>query len=442
MQPPFSSADPGVQLFSLDSNWNCALDFENPQGVSLVRKKDVASFWPSQYAELRQSPAQPFKVRTLNVWLHLVNACNLACFYCYIPNLVKGASPHEVNLQSFKAENIAPTIDAFMEYARNNGFARLHIKFAGGEPTIRPDLIKLFCETAYRLETDVRVSFGIVTNGVFDEGLDSILKENKIRVSISCDGVGKSHDQIRFIPANHLEPRTGTWDTVVRTIERLQALGIRPYLLHTLTPANIDRLDEFAKFAIDHFCGFRLSLVRLPSIPTEQMIERFTNNLTRLYEWLPDALPLSRSLERDAKFAEWNLTKRKQSACGSCRNYVALGINSQISSCQMTMHDPVGSLQNDSLATIMERFGSLERYQTLRNPDRKLGGCVTCELFRVCGGGCPQHTRMVFGIPDRPSPWCRVYGLFLPHYVTAVGRHMLRRYLAVSDNLQNSPRCT
>ena len=74
-----------------------------------------------------QRVPQKNKPQTLDAWLHITNACNLRCDYCY---LVKSN-----DCMTEQVEHAC--IDALVRSAVSGGFRRIKIKFAGGEPSLQ-----------------------------------------------------------------------------------------------------------------------------------------------------------------------------------------------------------------------------------------------------------------------------------------------------------------
>jgi uncharacterized protein len=206
--------------------------------------------------------------------------------------------------------------------------------------------------------------------------------------------------------------------------------GIEPYFLYTVTHKNMDDLSAFASHAHRLGCGFRLSLERSSRAPHFEAQRLTADRLIALYADVAKTMPLQMKLERDARFAEWNLRRKKRIACASCRSYIAIGRGGEVASCQMRMNEPSGNLRHESLAASVDRFSDLSHTRKLQRPDEKTGGCTRCEFRFVCAGGCPQHTREVRGDLDHPSPWCFVYGTLAPKYVEACATHLARRLAA------------
>jgi len=55
-------------------------------------------------------------VNRLSVWLHIVNACNLSCHYCYIQNIKKVAGHDVVQRMSMQSEDVNKTVARLINY--------------------------------------------------------------------------------------------------------------------------------------------------------------------------------------------------------------------------------------------------------------------------------------------------------------------------------------
>lgn len=376
--------------------------------------------------------------RSLSIWLNVVDGCNLSCFYCYIPELRKSVIPSTAGfgrlvMDGGTAELIATQLIA---YCRDSGIARLNVKFAGGEPTLVIELVDHFCETIERLaaRSKIEISFSMLTNAVFHaDHVLPVVTRRRMRLGVSLDGLESEHDRIRF--TRERAGRRGTWHIIQSNLEKLLLVGNRPYFLLTVTRKNVRELDGFADHVHTLGCGFRLSLERSSRQPNFELQQDLAGALTAFYARLAESAPVELRFDRAARFAEWDLHRRKALTCSTCRAYVAVGRGGTVASCQMRLDRPIGSLEKHSLAELMEQFSARGDTAKLRDPLLKRGPCTRCEFRHICAGGCPQHTQDVKEDVDCPSPWCFVYGSLLPHYLAACASHLARRARAAQERL-------
>ena len=64
---------------------------------------------------------------TLSAWLHITNACNLRCHYCYVSK----SSDH------MEQETARRAVDAVIRSAVRHGYQHVHLKYAGGEAALQ-----------------------------------------------------------------------------------------------------------------------------------------------------------------------------------------------------------------------------------------------------------------------------------------------------------------
>jgi uncharacterized protein len=395
------------------------------------------------------SSGDPPLQRTLTVWLHIANSCNLACSYCYIPGLHKGANPAGPGLTLMPTELGSQTLRSLVAFCSTHGFSRLQVKFAGGEPTLHPELVSRVAEEAEALSitSGVAIDLRMITNGLFDDRLwvDIILR-HRIAVSISVDGAPDDHDRVRFAlstpdPVTRRRRREGTWSKVASTIRVLTASGTKPYLLCTVTRSNYEALPEFVEHCRDRKIGFRLSPVRdSRSYAAGDFQDRLTHVLHNLYSAIGDSYPIDMPIERFARFAEWNLGRRKDIACGSCRSMLAVNHTGAVSSCQMRMASPSGSIQDGPLDGAFSAIRARPDNRPLVYSEVRSGECGRCHWRHTCAGGCPEHTRMVYGTVDHSSPWCALFMSLLPTYLRAVGNQIKRAVDGTHNDSAVSPR--
>ena len=452
--PIFSQARPSIIARALDSNFGYGLNLSRPSGVKLLGEKlfdrlqylldghkpaDLTSKLDQcleshgliEGATVKSTPNLEKDTKSLNFWVHLVNGCNLSCYYCYIPRIEQEMNTSELKRCSFNSESIEPVLKRIFAYCQQSGIDRLSLKFAGGEPTLNLPLLEYFCSTAARLKGEVQVKFGIISNGTFtDINVIRILSKFRFSVSLSIDGGQQNHDRVRYqVGADRA--KVGTWTQIWRNIGQFQDAGLRPYVLYTVTGANVRDLPEFRDTAASNKIGYRLGLVRMATPHTKLAVKQIAHELVSFYKYAGNHQPTSLPIEKYARFSEWSLDRKKSFVCSSGRNSFSIDQQGNIATCQMRQDKTYGNAAKDDFATIRERVGNCGEQVVLARPELRKGPCSCCEYTYVCGGGCPQHTKISFGGFNHTSPWCYVYGKLLPHYVEAVAKQMLRRFYEV-----------
>ncbi|MGH9912255.1 MAG: radical SAM protein [Nitrososphaeraceae archaeon] len=157
----------------LPSHWYNMQNLIYVRGVTdLAREMSIYFSIFSKYARIKLFHAKPVLFGSADV----INVCNLHCTHCYWWLNRKGGEQDYLSAEQWR------------EIIRRT-FKKLKIPvvtLVGGEPTIRPDIIQVFCEEMPR-----RVC--VVSNGTYP------LKrfDNLYFYWISLDGTQAVHDQIR-----------------------------------------------------------------------------------------------------------------------------------------------------------------------------------------------------------------------------------------------------
>jgi radical SAM protein with 4Fe4S-binding SPASM domain len=113
------------------------------------------------------------------------------------------------------------------------------VGFSGGEPFLRndlPEIIEVVNQTCNFPKIAISTN-GSLTDKIIDQmsKIKNIAKQ--IVMTISIDGIGKIHDEIRGIP--------GTYDRAIDTIQKLKRMGIEDLRIEYV--AQDKNIDEFGK---------------------------------------------------------------------------------------------------------------------------------------------------------------------------------------------------
>lgn len=164
--------------------------------------------------------------------ISLTDRCNLRCIYCMPEHGVKSI-PHESILT---LEEVHKAI----ECASQLGIK--HIRFTGGEPTVRKGLLGLIERTA---QTPGIESVALTTNAILLPNMTADLKAAGLsRVNISLDTLDA--EQYRFIT------RRGNLDDALKGVEAALSSGLSPVKLNTVVVRSLNQdLLSFARLTVD-----------------------------------------------------------------------------------------------------------------------------------------------------------------------------------------------
>jgi uncharacterized protein len=351
----------------------------------------------------------------LTAWLHITNACNLRCTYCYL-----NKTNEAMDVETGKA-----AVDMLFRQAQARGYDTVKLKYSGGESTLNFDLIRTLHHYAHGLSqrTGITLQEVVLSNGVriSDDMLD-FLQYNDIHLSISLDGIGSEHDiQRPFIGGG------STSKLVQKTIDRAIDYGIRPHITITVTANNAHALAKVVAFALERGLYFNLNFYQehLPNQAysslraiNQRIIVGLKEALTVIEQQLPPYDLFSTLIDRASFTAPHTQT------CGAGDNYVVIDHNGQIARCHMEIEHPVSNIwAQDPLADI--RF--VNNNQGFINvPVDEKEECSTCQWRYWCTGGCSFVTYRVTGQSNAKSPYCDVYRAIFPEILRLEGLRLMK----------------
>jgi len=154
-------------------------------------------------------------------------SCNAKCKHC--GSSAEGKKyPGELTTEEAKA--------AFKQVADSMNAHKILINVTGGEPLVRQDL----CDVMEYATKELGFFWGMTTNGILlnDENVEKLKKANMSTISISIDGLEKTHDEFRGV--------TGSYKTIIENIKRLQKANFVNHIQVTTVvhKRNLNELEE------------------------------------------------------------------------------------------------------------------------------------------------------------------------------------------------------
>jgi uncharacterized protein len=353
------------------------------------------------------------QAQVLAAWLHVTNACNLRCHYCYVSK----STEHMTDDIAKRA------VDALIRSAIRYKHRGIHITYAGGEATLRLPYVLDTHDYALQQTQEHGLSFSasLISNGVaIPWRAIEQLKQRQIGIGLSLDGIGDSHDRQRsFINGK------GSFTFVDRTITRLLAGGLAPSINVTVTQNNLDDLPGLLEYILQRDLPFGLSYYRDNECSTHlsdlqftdaHMISGMRNAFAYIEQHLPRRPLLGLLVDKASTRAP------HQYKCGVGRNYLAINQQGGIARCQMDITDVVTSVDADNpLQAIREHRQGV---QAVAIDDKE--GCRTCEWRYWCSGGCPMLTYRLTGRSDIRSPNCAIYKALFPEALRLEALRLLK----------------
>jgi len=359
-------------------------------------------------------PAPQFRKSTqLTVWLHITNACNLRCPYCYV---------HKSG-EAMDHTTARDTVDALVRSAVGNEFRSIRLKYAGGEASLNTAVLFGMHDHAVArcAQSGLGLSSVLLSNGVaISDRLARELAAREIAVMVSLDGIGAAHDAQR--PTLSGRPSSAM---VVRSIERLIQAGLPPHISITITSRNVDAIAPVVRFALERDLTFSFNFFRdnacaagFANLQYEEkaMIEGLRQAYAVIEELLPPWSILGSVLDRG------QLLQPRQKACGVGDDYVVVDQNGRIAQCHMDLGTTIGDVRTvDPVRAVRDNGAAIKN---LLVDDKE--GCRDCTWRHWCAGGCSVATFRATGRFDVRSPNCNIYKTIYPEAVILEGRRLLK----------------
>ncbi|MGW3120123.1 radical SAM/SPASM domain-containing protein [Streptomyces sp. NPDC001107] len=365
----------------------------------------------------------------VHVDFNLTNACNLACTHC-----------HSASGKPLPDELTTQEIIEIVHALHAHGV--LSVAFAGGEPFMRPDIVAILREACSL--GGWRVS--VITNGLFfSERLIAQLTDEcpNLSLNVSIDGSNpETFSELRAQPNASPAARAALFRRVTDGVRRIAASGLEVSVNTTMTRATMHDLVPTYRLAVEDLgAASQVAIKFFPAGYGRDHLERYDfpwnewarefNKLTELklsgeipemQLSLPSAwefyLPLIHSdIDVTAAEAAWRnrsplrepryARDRSIGDVAGANELCIDGTGSVYPSILMVGDDSVycGSLREKSLAEIWRDSAPLSvlRGLSLESID---GGCSSCGLAGLCGGGSRSRALVEKGSLTAPDVFC------------------------------------
>lgn len=326
--------------------------------------------------------------------------CNLACDYCYQR---KANTP----MKSMSSEMIKKTLHFIKQRTMKDRSRHLMLKFFGGEPLVRPDIVLEISKSLQEWCNENNVEYfgtlttnGTLLSGEIFESLTPFLKA----VHITMDGEEKFHNSKRF----YKKDGSGTYNDIIKALELLKEKKIYTTLRVNIHEENLHGLrkllEDFSKrdFNENKFLDLDFGLV-LPEhstgcefdqeyyITTKKKVVEFSkvlNPVINEFGWEKIArIRLPDDIHSEKIPVLCDHTKRKRYIIDS---------NGDLYLCPSRSGEKsyrVGVLDDRGNAVFNEKY-----YQIINRSPWEFDECLDCPYLPLCGSGCAIHTFEASGI--------------------------------------------
>ncbi len=332
------------------------------------------------------------------LYLLLTDQCNFRCKYCFIENTLP--NQHKFSMMSEKTAKKG--IDLFAKCLKKNppelSLEEKTVIFYGGEPLLNQSILKVVLDYISQLQAKDRLPENLkkilITNGsLIDQEIGKIIKDQEVSVSVSLDGWERINDSYRLDLNGN-----GTFKKTIRGIKILRDLEVPVSISCTITPKNLDYLEDVFTWFIEKIginaMGFNL-LVDLPflSLSDEAYIERATRKLINCFKIGREKGVYEDRIGRKVyPFAKGYLHPKE---CGASGNQLVISPDGKVGVCQGYL--ATKKYFSGDVYSEFNPFDDSTFIEWSRWSPFSFSECLDCEALGFCGGSCPYNTELKYG---------------------------------------------
>ncbi|NDY70901.1 hypothetical protein DO021_05585 [Desulfobacter hydrogenophilus] len=184
----------------------------------------------SEGTSAKEQPEYPVDTPINTLVLHVTQACNLMCRYCYHDD---GNGTDRVSTPMDRA--VARQAVDFL-FDNSGNLLDLVLVFFGGEPLLNTKLIADTIAYADRkaLDSGKKISYAITTNGtLLTDKVIAFIREHRIGMTVSLDGIRAAHDRFRRFPDG-----SPSYDVILPGVKKLLGAGMTKPVVARVTLAK------------------------------------------------------------------------------------------------------------------------------------------------------------------------------------------------------------
>lgn len=314
------------------------------------------------------------------IWI-MSGACNLRCIHCYASRFIEA--------EELTLDGKLKLIDDLAEFGVS------YIGITGGEPLIDKDL-----EPCLRRIWEHGIECSINTNA-------QLLSEEKARI------IGK-HDVYLFVSLDGACRRTyelirgpGTWDRLMRGLKTAKNAGLEFSTVMAVNRMNYMDAAGCVEFA--EKAGAE-SACMIPTMPVGRAGPDIVPNPYQLVSALKAAESAAKNLGYCISVwcyvpGKLVIDPRFVSTWSDCRRCKVLDLDpaGNLLLCDI-LDIKLSNVRKGFRGAISEYFESREVKKVMR--PRLRDPCKSCELAKICMGGCYARSYLAYGTFDGPDPYC------------------------------------
>lgn len=313
--------------------------------------------------------------------------CNFNCFYCF--------EDGKKNM-GLMTDDIEDKLIRFISLHKQQNIS---ITWFGGEPLLGFERIYSICNRLKQM--NINFASDMITNG-------SLLNESIIRrlnvlnlqyIQISLDGVASTHDKRRTFKNG-----SPSFNLIIENIKKLVSLTDIPLSIKvTMDRTNLSSLCDIKDYFKNNFSEYLKKgqiAISHNYVRDRTDFDKFGNCFTHADLLKPDKAALQ---NKENTVVSPKLPSLAMPCMFRCKNSLAIDSEGHIYKCLEHLGLPnnrVGDLSTGTLS-----LNKLSETIFGHNPFES-DECVNCNVFPICGGGCPIDRNKNWG---QNKKYCSIY---------------------------------
>lgn len=298
-------------------------------------------------------------------FIEITNSCNMKCKHCM------NGSSQNAN-QGFERDDILRLIDELHE----NKTEEIYI--SGGEPLLYPYIDEVILHA-----NSLGIKVTLATNALeIPNHLDSIKKGVQL-VSISLDGIGKTHDNFRGV--------SGAFDNCVKMFKLLKENNVKTRISAMIWKENTQELEDMISLAKS--CG--VSKVNLAFLvpegraKTDDTIKLPIDKYKEMIEIVENLREKYKTNDFDIEIRRKNILDKNSMDCPGGKNLIHINVNGKVSPCswiaKLDKENKFSSYwPQSSISECIKKFEDFQKTIQLRKEKYGYSGCIA--LSKIYNG--------------------------------------------------------
>lgn len=266
--------------------------------------------------------------------LLLTENCNMGCKYCYE---VTSTGHRKVNMSE---ETALQAVRFMFESSKNDPSVKeISVTFFGGEPTLMPDIIDIFCTEGKALSKTYNKPFyaSMITNAtVMNEKLYNIIKKHLDiwgNCQLSIDGPHEIQDSYRVYKNG-----TGSFSTIEKNMPYWKELfGDRINIHGVLNSKSIGKLFDSYIFFRKEWGVDKLWFLPAKDVDFDQeSVDSYDREMSKIYNHIMEEVRITKDLKEIQYYAPLDRSLRDGKMgkpCGAGDNYCVITSEGDIWPC-------------------------------------------------------------------------------------------------------------